>query len=78
MMEERDDVLMLRRGQFVSETGGRIAYKIDEDIAYRTALEVGARSLSHIEILQGAEVGDQIILSSLASFGESDTVLITN
>ena len=78
IMEERDDVLMLRRGQFVSETGGRIAYKIDEDIAYRTALEVGARSLSHIEILQGAEVGDQIILSSLASFGESDTVLITN
>jgi HlyD family secretion protein len=69
---------MLRRGQFVSEAGGRIAYKINDDIAYKTELEIGARSLSHIEILQGAEIGDQIIISSMASFDDSESVLITN
>jgi len=77
IMEERDDVLMLRRGQFVSETGGRIAYKINDDIAYRSNLEIGARSISHIEILEGAKAGEQIIISSIASFNDSATVLIT-
>ncbi len=77
VLERRDDVLMLKRGQFVSETGGRIAYKIRDGIAYRTALGIGARSISHIEILEGAAEGEQIIVSSIAAFKNSETVLIT-
>ena len=77
LLEERDDVLMLRRGQFVSETGGKIAYRIRDDIAYRSQLEIGSRSITHIEILSGAEQDEQFIISSLVSFKDSETVLIT-
>ena len=77
ILEERENVLMLRRGQFVSETGGKIAYKVDNDIAYRSPLMIGAKSISHIEILEGAVEGEQIIISSIASFNDSETVLIT-
>ena len=77
IMEERDNVLMLRRGQFVSETGGRIAYQVEDDVAYRKQLTIGARSISHIEILGGAEEGDEFIISSIENFDNAESVVIT-
>ena len=78
LMEHRSDVLMVQRGQFLESGGGRIAYVIEDGIANRKAIEIGARSLSSVEILSGLDEGDSIVISSTELFNGSDKVLLTN
>jgi HlyD family secretion protein len=51
---------------------------LDNGIAYRRPIEIGARSLSAVEILTGLAEGDVIITSSLDSLESAQTVLVTN
>lgn len=78
LLEEKQDVVMVQRGQFVESGNGRFAYVVRDSVAYRTPMVMGATSLSHIEILQGLSVGDTIITSGTDQFNGADTVLINN
>jgi HlyD family secretion protein len=78
LLEEKTNVLMVERGQFLESGAGRIAYVLNDSIAHRRPIEIGARSLSAVEILAGLEEGDVIITSSLDAFEGAQTVLITN
>lgn len=78
LLEEKQDVVMVQRGQFVESGNGRIAYVVRDSIAYRTPIVMGATSLSHIEILEGLSPGDTIVVSSTDLFNSADTVLINN
>ncbi|WP_026374806.1 efflux RND transporter periplasmic adaptor subunit [Aestuariibacter salexigens] len=78
LMENRDDVLMVQRGQFLESGGGRVAYKVEQGIARRISIETGARSLSSVEILGGLNIGDTIVISSTDQFNGADAVLITD
>ncbi len=78
LLENKENVLMVERGQFLESGAGRLAYVIDGNIARRTDIELGARSLNAVEILGGLEEGDTIINSSYDTFERAETVLITN
>ncbi|NKB35214.1 MAG: HlyD family efflux transporter periplasmic adaptor subunit [Pseudomonadales bacterium] len=78
LLEEKLDVLMVQRGQFFDSSNGRVAYVIEDGIAYRRSIVSGATSLNSIEILEGLAEGDTIIVSSTDSFNSADTVLINN
>jgi HlyD family secretion protein len=78
LLEEKTDVLMVERGQFLESGAGRIAYVLEDGIAYRRPIEIGARSLSAVEILTGLKEGDVIITSSLDAFEGAETVLVTD
>jgi HlyD family secretion protein len=79
LLEERPDVLMLPRGQFLESGGGRIAYVLDGNgLALRRPIQVGARSLAAIEIESGLAEGDTVIISGIEQFSGADSVLITN
>lgn len=78
LLEEKRDVVMVPRGQFVESGNGRFAYIVRDGMALRTPIEMGATSLSHIEILQGLSPGDTIVVSSTDLFNSADTVLINN
>jgi HlyD family secretion protein len=78
LLEQKTDVLMVDRGQFLESGGGRIAYRVTNDVAYRLPIEVGARSLSSVEVLNGLEAGDTIVISSIEAFESADAVLINN
>ena len=79
LIEERPDVLTLQRGQFLESGAGRVAYVLDgEGLASRRAIMIGARSLSAVEIADGLNEGDQIVISSIEQFRGADTVLITD
>jgi HlyD family secretion protein len=79
LIEERADVLMVQRGQFLETGGGRIAYVMDgEGLAIRTAIDLGARSLSAVEINSGLNEGDRIVISSVDQFHGAESVLITD
>lgn len=78
MLEEKSDVLMVQRGQFLESGSGRLAYRVVNNIAYRTPIVIGATSLASVEILDGLNVGDTIIVSGTDAFDDADTVLINN
>ncbi|MEM9532667.1 MAG: HlyD family efflux transporter periplasmic adaptor subunit [Pseudomonadota bacterium] len=78
LLEERQNVLTLSRGQFLDTGGGRLAYVLGEDdVARRHPIEVGARSLSAVEIVSGLSAGDRVIISSIDQFRGAESVLIT-
>lgn len=79
LIEKRQDVLMVQRGQFLESGGGRIAYVMDgDDLALRRTIDLGARSLSAVEISSGLSEGDRIVISSIDQFRGADSVLVTN
>ena len=79
MIDELTNVLKLRRGSFTDAAGGRIAYVLEnEDLARRHSVRLGARSISEIQIIEGLSEGQQVIISSIADFGNAETVRIAN
>lgn len=75
LLENKSQVLKVRRGSFVS-AGGFVAYKVDGDVATKVDIQIGASSMREIEILAGLKANDQIIISNYAEFIESDSILL--
>jgi len=79
LMEEKNDVLTLQRGQFLDSGGSRIAYVLDDNnVAHRRSIEIGARSLAAVEIVKGLNEGEVVVISSIDQFRSADSVLVTN
>ena len=79
LMEEKEEVLTLPRGQFLDSGGSRIAYVLDDNnVAHRRSIEIGARSLAAVEVAAGLEEGELVVISSIDQFRSADTVLVTN
>ena len=79
LMEEKNNVLTLQRGQFLDSGGSRVAYVLDDDsVAHRRSIEIGARSLAAVEIINGLKEGEVVVISSIDQFRSADTVLVTN
>jgi HlyD family secretion protein len=78
LLENITGTLIVERGQFLESGAGRIAYVIENDIARRREILVGARSLSEIEITSGLEVGDVIITSGIDAFDGAVSVVVTD
>ncbi len=79
LLEERPNVLMLQRGQFLESGGGRIAYVLDDDgIAVRRHIEIGALSLGAVEIIKVLREGYDVVISSIDQFRGAESVLVTN
>lgn len=76
LLEEKQDVLMVQRGQFFDSGNGRVAYVVEDGVAYRRPIVSGATSLNRVEILEGLREGDTIITSSTDAFDGVETVLI--
>jgi HlyD family secretion protein len=78
LLENKPNVLMVERGQFLESGAGRVAYVLVDGIAQRTPIELGARSLNAVEVLSGLDDGDVIITSSIETFERAETVLVTD
>lgn len=79
LLEERSDVLTLQRGQFLDSGGGRIAYVLDgKGLAHRRPIAIGARSLAAVEIVEGLDAGDVVVVSSIDQFRGAEQVFISD
>jgi len=76
ILEKKSNILQVKRGQFLDSSGGKFAYKVEDGIAQRIPITIGARSLSHIELLSGLKENDQIIISSTDLFNTAEQVLL--
>ncbi|KPV95572.1 Macrolide export protein MacA [Pseudoalteromonas sp. P1-9] len=75
LLENRSDILMVRRGGFLN-AGGYVAYKINGDLAQKVEITTGVTSINHVEVLAGLEAGDEIIISNYDTFKNADALLL--
>jgi HlyD family secretion protein len=75
VLDERDDVLKFERGSLIDEAT-RAVYVVREDRAVRVPVEMGAASVSEIEVIRGLAAGDRVIVSDTRDFNEAPTLRI--
>ena len=77
LLDSREDVLMVERGPFLEQEGGRFAYVLDGSRAERRPIVTGAVSLNAVEIVDGLAEGDRIVVSGSDQFDAADRVRIS-
>jgi len=77
LIEERPEVVMLQRGPFLEAHGGRFAYVIGADgIAVRRPIRIGATSVAAVEVLEGVQPGDRVVIAGSDAFENAERVAI--
>ncbi len=76
VLDTHRDVLMVERGPFLDQDGGRFAYVMDGNRATRRAIRTGVSSLDAVEILEGLQAGDRIVVSGSDQFGDAPRVVV--
>lgn len=74
IMEEKDNVLRIKRGDFIASGGGRTGYVVQDGLARKTPLQLGAVSVQWVEVLEGVKEGDQLVISNLSEFKDAAMV----
>ncbi|GHF92718.1 efflux RND transporter periplasmic adaptor subunit [Thalassotalea marina] len=76
--EKKDNVLMVKRGQFLSSSNGTIAYKLNDlNSAVQIPISTGLYSVDYIELISGVQEGDTIIISDYETFNSAQQIEIT-
>jgi HlyD family secretion protein len=75
VLDERDNVVKFERGASMDEAT-RAVYVVHGDKAVRTPVELGAASVSEIEVLHGLTPGDSVIISDTRDFNAAPALLI--
>lgn len=76
VLDERNDVLKFERGSFIDDAT-RALYVVRGDHAVRVPVELGAASVSEVEVVRGLNVGDRVIISDMRDFNEEPDIIIT-
>ena len=71
--------LMVAKGGFYQETGGRWVYLISKDLktASRVDVRLGRQNPRYVEILEGLKEGDWVITSGYDTYNEADILVFT-
>jgi HlyD family secretion protein len=78
LIEDKPNVLLVPRGQFVDQYGGRFAYVVDNGIAEKRPIRIGTTSIDAVEILGGLKPGDQVVIAGSDTFNDAPRVRINN
>jgi HlyD family secretion protein len=78
VLERRTSVVKTARGPFLESGGGRHAYVVENGVASKREIEVGAVSVAEVEITRGIQPGEKVVISDTSVFEGAKTVLIRN
>jgi HlyD family secretion protein len=78
LIEERPDVVMVPRGPFLENHGGRFAYVVESGVAVRRPIRIGVSSVGAVEILEGLSPGQKVVIAGSDTFGDASTVQIND
>jgi HlyD family secretion protein len=77
VLDTRRNVLMVERGPFLEQDGGRSAWVMDGSSASRRPIRTGVSSLNAVEILDGLQPGDRVVVSGSDQFGDAERIRIS-
>jgi len=74
-----ENSILLKRSAFVSNTGGNWAFVLSEDgmSAKRRLIKLGKKNQNYYQVLDGLQVGEQVITSNYSAFDKADSIQIT-
>jgi HlyD family secretion protein len=77
---ESEDALLLPKGGFYQNTGGRWIFILDESgsIATKQKIEIGRQNPRYYEVLDGLKPGDKVVVSDYENFGDADKLMLKN
>lgn len=75
VMGEHKDVLMVERGAFL-DPATRFVYVVRDGQATRVPVELGAASVSEIQVLRGLAAGDRVVISDTQDFNDAPELRI--
>ncbi|MFK8015873.1 MAG: efflux RND transporter periplasmic adaptor subunit [Gammaproteobacteria bacterium] len=75
-LESVADALTLPRGAFVDSGAGRVIYVVDDNVATRRDITLGASSGGRVEVLTGLRAGEEVIVSSIETLRGAERVVI--
>jgi HlyD family secretion protein len=78
LIEEKPNVVLVQRGSFVEQGGGKLAYVMEGNIAVRRSVKLGASSIAAVEILSGLREGEAVVVSGSEVFENAERVLVNN
>jgi HlyD family secretion protein len=78
LFEEKPDVVMVPRGPFLEDQGGRYAYVVEDGAAVRRPVTIGATSVGAVEILQGLQPGERVVIAGTDNFEDAERVRIAD
>jgi len=77
VLDERGSVLKFDRGSAIDETT-RSVYVVRDGRAVRVPVELGAASISEIEVVRGLSAGDVVIISDMSDYHDAPDLAITS
>ncbi len=77
VLDQRDNVLKFERGSFIDEAT-RAVYVLHGAHAQRVPVQLGAASVSEIEVVRGLSPGDQVVISDMRDSNQAAEVAISN
>jgi HlyD family secretion protein len=76
ILAEETNVLKVPRGPFLESGGARWVYVVDDGMARKRSIEVGAVSVTEVQVLRGLEEGEEVVLSDLSQLQGAESVLL--
>lgn len=76
LIATHESVNIVASGPFLQSGGYRTIYVVEDGLAKRRDIEVGAQSLNEVAIVSGVDVGDEVVTSDISVFDGKDTVLL--
>jgi HlyD family secretion protein len=70
--------ILLKKGAFFQDTGGRWVYVVDPSgsVALRREVRLGLENPYHFQVLEGLQPGEQVITSSYSTFGDAEQLIL--
>lgn len=75
---ESKKVILIPIGSFYTSTGGNWVYVVDESStkAVRRNIKLGRRNPNYLEVIEGLQEGERVIISNYDTFGDVDQIII--
>lgn len=77
VLDHRENVIAVARGPFVETGGGQFVYVVEGDFAQKRSVRVGAISVDRVEVVEGLQPGDQVVISGSDLFQRAERVALS-
>lgn len=79
-LSEEKEAIMIPKGSFFQETGGRWIFKVSDDgqSAYKIDIQLGNQNTEYYEVLQGLKPGDKVVTSSYTNYKDIEELVLKN
>jgi HlyD family secretion protein len=76
-IDRRENVLIVDRGYFLDQEGAGYVYLVHGNVAERRPVRLGAASVTKVEVLDGLDVGDQVVVAGTDAFNGEQRVILS-